>query len=74
MPLKQTQGLPANVRPRTVPQYGCVVMEVQDYIDAVNNPSWQRDPRIAIGPKDTSPYMFEAQYAFTTRPVPPGLL
>jgi hypothetical protein len=47
-------------------------MEVQDYVDAINNPSWQRDPKIVIGPRDSAPWMLEAQYHFTVRPVPPG--
>jgi len=36
MALKETQGL-FNVsgRPRTIPQYGCIVMEVEDWIDGI---------------------------------------
>jgi len=42
MPLKSTQGLFGNntAFPRTVPQYGCVVMEVEDWIDAINYPEY----------------------------------
>jgi aldose 1-epimerase len=74
MPLKKTQGFAQATedRPRTVDKYGCVVLEVQDWIDAINNPSWQRDPKIVAGPKDTQPWILEAQYAFNTRPVLPG--
>jgi hypothetical protein len=36
MALKETQGL-FNVSgfPRTIPQYGCIVMEVEDWIDGI---------------------------------------
>ncbi|KAL7936024.1 diphthamide biosynthesis protein 1 [Trichoderma chlorosporum] len=41
--LKKTQGLHNNKKfPRTIPQYGCLVMEVEDWIDGINNPEWGR--------------------------------
>lgn len=38
--LKNTQGFFGNnsAVPRTVPQYGCVVMEVEDWIGGINYP------------------------------------
>jgi aldose 1-epimerase len=36
MALKETQGLfNVSERPRTIPQYGCIVMEVEDWIDGI---------------------------------------
>jgi aldose 1-epimerase len=64
MPIKKTQGFFDNPsKLRTVPQYGCVVMEVQDWIDGINNPAWQREPKQVIGPA-TVPYELEATYDF----------
>ncbi|PTB59412.1 hypothetical protein M431DRAFT_491018 [Trichoderma harzianum CBS 226.95] len=41
--LKKTQGLHNNKKfPRTIPKYGCLVMEVEDWIDGINNPEWGR--------------------------------
>ncbi|QIW97299.1 hypothetical protein AMS68_002817 [Peltaster fructicola] len=63
--LKQSQGLfNDSSRPRTVQQYGCVVMEVQDWIDGINNPAWQRERRQIFGPGD-DPYVLEAVYDFS---------
>lgn len=65
MALKKTQGFFNDTsRPRTVPQYGCVVMEVEDWIDAINQPEWQRDQRQIYGP-DSDPYVLEATYNFS---------
>ncbi|KAJ8114885.1 hypothetical protein OPT61_g3331 [Boeremia exigua] len=63
LPIKSTQGLDG--RRRTVEQYGCVVMEVQDYIDAINQPEWQREKRQIFGPDDPA-YTLEADYVFST--------
>ena len=64
--LKQTQGLfNDTARPRTVQQYGCIVMEVQDWIDGINNPAWGRLPRQVYGPTDP-PYVLQAMYKFST--------
>ncbi|KAH8130135.1 diphthamide biosynthesis protein 1 [Trichoderma asperelloides] len=55
MALKTTQGLHNNKKfPRTIPQYGCLVMEVEDWIDGINNPEWGR--KQIFGPGD-APYM-----------------
>ncbi len=63
--LKNTQGLHGvKGRPRTVQQFGCVVMEVEDWIDAINYPEWGRDARQVFGPGD-APYVLQAQYKFS---------
>jgi aldose 1-epimerase len=63
LPIKSTQGIAG--RPAVVEQYGCVVMEVQDYIDAINQPEWQREKRQIFGPDDPA-YTLEANYVFST--------
>ncbi|KAF2258161.1 galactose mutarotase-like protein [Lojkania enalia] len=62
LPIKSTQGL--EDRPRVVEQYGCVVLEVQDWIDAINHPEWQRQNKQVFGPGD-KPYVLEAAYVFS---------
>ncbi|ORX95099.1 galactose mutarotase-like domain-containing protein [Clohesyomyces aquaticus] len=64
LPIKSTQGLDS--RPRVVEQYGCIVMEVEDWIDAINRPEWQREKRNIFGPDDP-PYVLEAQYKFSVK-------
>lgn len=68
MPLKKTQGFYDNAaKPRVVPKYGCVVMEVQDWIDGINNPEWLREAKQILSP--TSPaYELEALYSFSVKP------
>jgi aldose 1-epimerase len=63
LPIKSTQG--AEGGSRFVPKYGCVVMEVQDWIDAINQPEWQREKRQIFGPDDPA-YTLEANYVFST--------
>lgn len=46
-------------------KYGCVVMEVQDWIDAINQPEWQRESRQIFGPNSPT-YTLEADYVFST--------
>lgn len=62
LPLKWTQGTTA--WPRTVEKYGCVVLEVQDYIDGINHPEWMR--RQVFGPSD-GPYVLRAKYRFSLK-------
>jgi len=63
--LKSTQGLfDVAERPRVVPQYGCVVLEVQDYIDAINHPEWGREKKQVFGPED-DPFTLQASYRFS---------
>ncbi|KAI1084754.1 galactose mutarotase-like protein [Whalleya microplaca] len=65
MPLKTTQGLDGNADfPRTIPQYGCVVMEVEDWIDAINHPEWQRQSKQIFSPGG-DPYVLQASYVFS---------
>ncbi|KAI0194869.1 aldose 1-epimerase [Xylaria flabelliformis] len=63
--LKKTQGLFDNADfPRTIPQYGCLVMEVEDWIDAINNPEWGRADKQIFGPGG-DPYVLQASYVFS---------
>jgi len=63
--LKSTQGLfDVPDRPRTIPQYGCMVLEVQDWIDAINHPEWGREKKQIFGPGD-DPYVLQASYRFS---------
>lgn len=62
LPIKSTQG--AEGGSRFVPKYGCVVMEVQDWIDAINQPEWQREKYQIFGPS-TGPFTLEASYVFS---------
>ncbi|KAF2243641.1 galactose mutarotase-like protein [Trematosphaeria pertusa] len=62
LPIKSTQGYEG--RPRVVEQFGCIVMEVEDWIDAINQPEWQRDKKNIFGPGD-DPYVLEAAYVFS---------
>ncbi|KAF2003724.1 galactose mutarotase-like protein [Amniculicola lignicola CBS 123094] len=62
LPIKSTQGLPS--RPRVVEKYGCVVMEVEDWIDGINQPEWGRLSKQIFGPGD-EPYVLEARYEFS---------
>lgn len=63
--LKSTQGVFGNAsRPRVTEQYGCIVMEVEDYIDGINQPEWGRDKKQIYGPGD-EPYVLEAKYVFS---------
>jgi len=65
MALKNTQGLrDVPAFPRTIPQHGCVVLEVEDWIDGINQPEWQRASRQIFGPDD-DPYVLQARYVFS---------
>jgi aldose 1-epimerase len=48
-----------------VEKYGCIVMEVEDWIDAINQPEWQREKKQIFGPNDPA-YTLEASYVFST--------
>lgn len=68
MAIKKTQGVESDASeqfPRTIPQYGCVVLEVQDYIDGINHPEWMRESKQIFGPGD-DPYVLQARYTFST--------
>lgn len=67
MPLKSTQGVTGRHKEgfrRTIPQYGCVVLEVQDWIDGINHPEWKREHRQIFGLGD-APYVLQASYEFS---------
>ncbi len=65
MALKSTQGLFDDPKfPRTIPKYGCVVLEVQDYIDGINQPQWQRGSKQIFEPGG-DPYVLQASYRFS---------
>lgn len=65
MALKKSQGLFDSPKfPRTIPKYGCFVLEVQDWIDAINQPQWQRRSKHIFGPGD-DPYVLQASYQFS---------
>ena len=67
MPLKKNQGLFDNAKfPRTIPKYGCVVVEVQDYIDGINQPQWRREKKQIFSPGG-DPYVLQASYRFSTQ-------
>ena len=65
MALKKTQGLFDNPKfPRTIPKYGCLVLEVQEWIDAINQPQWGRGKRQIFEPGG-DPYVLQASYRFS---------
>jgi aldose 1-epimerase len=65
MALKKSQGLLDNPKfPRTIPKYGCVVLEVEDWIDAINHAEWQRRKKQIFEPGG-DPYVLQARYKFS---------
>lgn len=62
LPLKKTQGVEGGRR--VIEKYGCVVLEVQDWIDGINHPEWRRSGKQIFGP-DTGPYELNARYVFS---------
>ena len=63
--LKSNQGLTDNAKfPRTIPQYGCLVLEVEDYLDAINHPEWGRQKKHIFEPGG-DPYVLQASYVFS---------
>lgn len=47
-----------------VEQYGCVVLEVEDWIDGINHPEWGRADRQVFSPGG-DPYVLQASYVFS---------
>jgi len=67
LPLKKTQGFFNDTsRPRVTQKYGCVVMEVEDWIDGINQPAWQRGNRQITGP-GLPAYTLEATHVFSVK-------
>ena len=63
--LKKTQGFFDDAsHPRVVEKYGCMVMEVQDWIDGINHPEWMRQKKQIWGPEDGE-YSIEAIHRFS---------
>lgn len=72
--MKNTQGIHDDAdRPRTIQKFGCVVMEVQDWIDGINQPAWGREKKQIFGPGD-DPYVLQASYRFSLNGTAVGLL
>ncbi|KAL2160402.1 hypothetical protein VTH06DRAFT_1575 [Thermothelomyces fergusii] len=74
-PLKSTQGVNRHARrhgdnghphepAQTVPRYGCVVLEVEDYIDGINHPEWGRLDKQIFGP-GSDPYVLQVSHRFS---------
>jgi hypothetical protein len=40
-------------------------MEVEDWIDGINQPAWKRTDKQIIGP-DSDPYVLQASHVFTS--------
>jgi len=65
MAIKTTQGIFDDPDfPRTIPKYGCVVLEVQDWIDGINHPEWGRERKQLFEPGG-DPYVLQASYRFS---------
>ncbi len=66
IPVKKSQqhSTKGNV---TVPQYGCVVIETQQWIDGINHPEWGQD-QYQIYTVDSEPAIVFAQYDFSIVP------
>ncbi|RDW82382.1 galactose mutarotase-like protein [Coleophoma cylindrospora] len=74
MALKSTQGFfddPS--RPRVIEKYSCIVMEVEDWIDAINQPEWGRSSKQIYEPGG-DPYVLQARYEFSINTTAVGLL
>ena len=64
IPVKQSQQHSTNGSITTVPKYGCVVIETQQWIDGINNPQWGQD-QYQIYTVDSEPAVVFAQYDFS---------
>lgn len=64
IPVKQSQQHSSNGSTTYVPQYGCVVIETQQWIDGINNPQWGQD-QYQIYTVDSEPAVVFAQYDFS---------
>lgn len=60
-PLKNSQKGNGN---DTIQKYGCLVIETQEWIDAINQPGWGIDDRVFSGPTD-APVVNFATYDFS---------
>ena len=64
IPVKQSQQHSTNGSITTVPKFGCVVIETQQWIDGINNPQWGQD-QYQIYTVDSEPAVVFAQYDFS---------
>jgi aldose 1-epimerase len=64
IPVKKSQQHSTNGSTTYVPQYGCVVIETQQWIDGINNPQWGQD-EYQIYTVDSEPAVVFAQYDFS---------
>ncbi|PRP86087.1 aldose 1-epimerase [Planoprotostelium fungivorum] len=64
IPLKSTQR--SSLNRKTVPKYGCLVMEVEGWIDGINHPEWPIESQIYGPGRD---YHLTATHRFTTEEV-----
>ena len=77
VPLKKTQGVFGQSAAgngtgvgakRVIEKYGCVVLEVQDWVDGINHPEWGRGGKQIFGSggggNDTKGYELGARYVF----------
>ena len=64
IPVKQNQQHSTNGSITTVPKYGCIVIETQQWIDGINNPQWGQD-QYQIYTVDSGPAVVFAQYDFS---------
>ena len=64
IPVKQSQQHSTNGSTTTVPKYGCVVIETQQWIDGINNPQWGQD-QYQVYTVDSEPAVVFAQYDFS---------
>lgn len=64
VPVKQSQQHGPSGSNTTVPQYGCIVIETQQWIDGINNPQWgqQEYQLYTVG---SEPAVVFAQYDFS---------
>lgn len=61
---RRNVGDPGKDKDRTVPKYGCAVLEVQDYIDGINHPEWGRLGKQVFGPGG-DPYVLQVSHRFS---------
>lgn len=64
IPVKKSQQHSTNGSTTYVPQYGCVVIETQQWIDGINNPQWGQG-QYQIYTVDSEPAVVFAQYDFS---------
>ncbi|KAI7875301.1 galactose mutarotase-like protein [Lichtheimia hyalospora FSU 10163] len=71
LPIKKTQGPQGSKKhahrkrgkDQYVPQYGCFVLETEEYIDGINNPQWGKEHMGLLKPGET--YTQHAEYHFS---------